>query len=89
MSVPPSVADKIIQRFPLAKAARKEGQLVLPFVVRGTVQDPKLRVDTQSLGNQVKKKVEERLEKVLQGDDQELQKLLDEGKDLLKQFFRK
>ncbi len=89
VSVPPSVANKIIQRFPLAKAARKEGQLVLPFIVRGTVQEPKFRMDTQSLGNQVKKKVEERLEKVLQGDDQELQKLLDEGKDLLKQFFRK
>ncbi len=89
VSVSPSMADKIIQRFPLAKVARREGQLVLPFVVRGTVQDPKFRVDTRSLGNQVKKKVEERLEKVLQGDDQELQKLLDEGKDLLKQFFRK
>ena len=89
VSVLPSVADKIIQRFPLAKVARREGQFVLPFVVRGTVQDPKFRLDTQSLGNQVKKKVEERLEKVLQGDDQELQKLLDEGKDLLKQFFRK
>ncbi len=89
VSISSSMADKIMQRFPLAKAARKEGQLVLPFIVRGTAQDPKFRVDTQSLGNQVKKKVEERLEKVLQGDDQELQKLLDEGKDLLRQFFRK
>jgi hypothetical protein len=53
------------------------------------VQDPVLRLDTQSLGNQVQKKIEERLEKALQGDDQELQKLLNEGKDLLKQFFRK
>ncbi len=88
VSVSPSVADKIVQRFPLAKVARREGQFVLPFVVRGTVKDPKLRVGTQSLGNQVKKKVEERLERVLQGDDQELQKLLDEGKDLLRQFFR-
>ncbi len=89
VSVSQSVADKIVQRFPLAKMARKEGQLVLPFVVKGTIRDPKFRLDTKSLGNQVKKKVEERLEKVLQGDDQELQKLLDEGKDLLKQFFRK
>jgi hypothetical protein len=62
---------------------------VLPFVVRGTIQDPKLRLDTQSLGNQVQKKIKKRLEKALQGDDQELQKLLDEGKDLLKRFFRK
>jgi hypothetical protein len=48
-----------------------------------------LRLDTKILGKQVQKEVEERLEKVLQGDDQELQKLLGEGKDLLKHFFRK
>ena len=89
LGVPPAIADKIIRRFPMAQVVRQKGQLVLPFVVRGTVQDPVLRLDTQSLGNQVQKKVEERLEKALQGDDQELQKLLDEGKDLLKQFFRK
>ena len=89
LHVPPSVTDKITQRFPLAKVARKEGKLALPFMVKGTIQDPKPRLDTRSLGNQVKKKVEERLEKVLQGDDQELQKLLDDGKDFLKQFFRK
>jgi hypothetical protein len=89
LSVPPAIAEKIIQRFPMAKVARQEGRLVLPLMVRGSVQDPKLRLDTKSLGNQVQKKVEERIKKVLQGDDQELQKLLDEGKDLLKHFFRK
>jgi hypothetical protein len=89
LGVPPAIADKIIRRFPMAKVVRKKGQLELPFVVGGTVQNPVLRLDTQSLGNQVHKKVEERLEKALQGDDQELQKLLDEGKDLLKHLFRK
>jgi len=89
LTVPPSIAEKIIQRFPMAKLVRQEGQLMLPFVVKGTVQDPVLRLDTQLLGNQVRKKVEERLEKALQGDDQELQKLLNEGKNLLQQFFRK
>jgi hypothetical protein len=89
LGVPPAIANKIIRRFPMAKVVKQEGQLVLPFVVRGTVQNPVLRLDTQTLGNQVQKKVEERLEKALQGDDQELQKLLDEGKDLLKHLFRK
>jgi len=88
VSVPPVIAEKIIQRFPMAKVVRQDGQLVLPFVIRGTTQDPKLLLDTQLLGKQVQKKVEERLEKALQGDDQELQKLLEEGKDLLKHFFR-
>lgn len=89
LGVPSAIADKIIRRFSMAKVVKKKGQLVLPFVVRGTVQNPALRLDTQSLGSQIQKKVEERLEKALQGDDQELQKLLDEGKDLLKQLFRK
>jgi hypothetical protein len=89
LGVPPAIADKITRRFPMAKVVRKKGQLELPFVVGGTVQNPVLRLDTQSLGNQVQKKVEERLKKALQGDDRELQKLLDEGKDLLKQLFRK
>jgi len=89
LSIPPALADTIIRRLPMAQVVRQEGQLVLPFVILGTVQDPELRLDTKILGKQVQKKVEERLEKVLQGDDQELQKLLDEGKDLLKHFFRK
>lgn len=89
LSIPPALADTIIRRFPMAQVVRHKGQLVLPFVILGTVQAPALRLDTQILGKQVQKKVEERLEKVLQGDDQELQKLLDEGKDLLKHFFRK
>lgn len=89
LRVPPAIANKIIHRFPMANVVRQEGGLELPFVVRGTVQDPNFRLDTQSLGNQVQKKIKKRLEKVLQGDDQELQKLLDEGKDLLKHFFRK
>jgi hypothetical protein len=89
VSLPPALAKNIFRRFPMAKVVQQEGQLVLPFVVGGRMQDPVLRLDTQILGKQVQKKVEQRLEKVLQGDDQELQKLLNEGKDLLKQFFRK
>jgi hypothetical protein len=88
IAVPSSMAEKIIQRFPLAKLVRQEGQLVLPFLVQGTVQNPVFRLDTRILGDQVRKKVEQRLEKALQGDKRELQKLLDEGKDLLRQFFR-
>ena len=89
LNVPPSIAEKIVQRFPLAKTVRQGGRLMLPFVVGGTVQDVKFRLDIQSLGSQVRKKIEKRLEKVLKGDNKELKELLDEGKDLLKHFFRK
>jgi len=88
IAVPHSIAEKIIQRFPMAKLVRQAGQLVLPFVVQGTVQNPVFRLDTRLLGNQVRQKVEQRLEKALQGDEEELQKLLNEGKELLRQFFR-
>jgi hypothetical protein len=87
LAVLPAIGDRIIQRIPMAKIVRQQGQLVLPFEVMGTVQDPVLQLDTRSFGNQVKKNVEERLEKVLQGDEQELQQLLKDGEDLLKQLL--
>lgn len=84
-----AISDRIIRQFPLAKVARQQRQLVLPFEVKGTLQEPALQLDTRSFGNQVKKNVERRLEKALQGDEQELQQLLKDGEDLLKQLFGK
>ncbi|HNP31162.1 MAG TPA: hypothetical protein PKK23_19100, partial [Nitrospirales bacterium] len=69
------------------KVAWHQGKLVLPFTVLGTVQKPLLQLDTQSLGHKVKTNVERRIEKVLQGDEQELQQLLQDGADVLKQLF--
>jgi hypothetical protein len=62
---------------------------VLPFEVKGTLPEPVLQLDTRSFGNQLQKNVERRLEKALQGDEQELQQLLKDGEDLLKQLFGK
>jgi len=87
LAISPAIGDRIIQRFPMAKVARHQGQLVLPFTVNGTVQDPVLQLDTQSFGDQVRTNVERRIEKVLQGDEQELQQLLQDGADVLKQLF--
>lgn len=89
IAVPRAIADQVIQRFPQAKLVLRAGQLELPFVVKGTVQNPVLGLDTRSLGNQIQKNVEKRLEKVLQGDNQELKNLLKDGQEFLKQFFRK
>jgi hypothetical protein len=82
-----AIADRIIQRFPMAKVARHQEQLVLPFTVNGTVQTPVLQLDTQSFGHQVTTNVEQRIEKALQGDEQELQQLLQDGADVLRQLF--
>ncbi|WNM58828.1 AsmA family protein [Candidatus Nitrospira allomarina] len=82
-----TIGERIIQRFPMAKVAWHQGRLVLPFTVMGTVQKPVLHFDTQSFGQQVKTNVERRIEKVLQGDEQELQQLLQDGADVLKQLF--
>lgn len=87
LAVSRTIGDRIIQRFPMAKVAWHQGRLVLPFTVMGTVQKPLLQLDTQSFGHQVKTNVERRIEKVLQGDEQELQQLLQDGADVLKQLF--
>lgn len=87
LAVSRMIGDRIIQRFPMAKVASNQGRLVLPFTVRGTLQKPLLQLDTQSFGNQIKTDVERRIEKVLQGDEQELQQLLQDGADVLKQLF--
>jgi hypothetical protein len=87
LALSPAIGDRIVQRFPMAKIVRQQGQLVLPFQVKGTVQQPRLQLDTKSFGDQVQKNVERRLEKVLQGDEQELQQLLKDGEDVLRQLF--
>jgi uncharacterized protein involved in outer membrane biogenesis len=87
LAVSRTIGERIIQRFPMAKVAWHQGKLVLPFTVLGTVQQPLLQLDTQSFGQQVKTNVERRIEKVLQGDEQELQQLLQDGADVLKQLF--
>ena len=87
LAVSRTIGDRIIQRFPMAKVAWHQGRLVLPFTVMGTVQKPLLQLDTQSFGQQVKTNVERRIEKVLQGDEQELQQLLQDGADVMKQLF--
>jgi len=90
LGVSPAIGDRIIQRFPMAKIVRRQhGRLVLPFQVRGTVQEPVLQLDTKSLGDQVRRNVERRLEKALQGDEQELQQFLKDGEELLRQLFGK
>jgi hypothetical protein len=87
LGIPPSIGDQVIRQYPMAKIVRQQGQLILPFVVKGTVQEPELQLDMKSIGDQVKRNVERKIEKALQGDEQELQKLLKEGEDVLKQLF--
>jgi uncharacterized protein involved in outer membrane biogenesis len=89
LAISSAISDRIIRQFPLAKVVRQQGQLVLPFEVKGTLPEPVLQLDTRSFGNQLQKNVEQRLEKALQGDEQELQQLLKDGEDLLKQLFGK
>jgi len=89
LAVSPGIGGRIIQHFPMAKIVRQQGRLVLPFEVMGTVQEPVLQLDTKSFGEQVKKNVERRLEKALQGDEQELQQLLKDGEELMRQLFGK
>ena len=87
-SFPQKIAKAVIQRFPLARVAMTGDRLTIPFVIEGTVQTPVLRLNTQSLGTQLQQRVNQALEKALQGDKQDMQELLQEGSQLLRQFFR-
>ena len=83
------VTKKILKRIPLAKVAQRKEQLVVPFVTVGTVQNPKIQLDTTFLGDALKKKVERSLKKALEGDQSEIKNLIEEGKGLLDNLFRK
>lgn len=85
---PQNISQNIIHRYPLAKMAKKEKGISLPFVVKGTAQAPSFQLDTGSLGSQIQQKVNEAFEKMLQGDDKNMQELLNDGKDLLRKFLR-
>ena len=83
------ITKKVHKRIPVTKVAQRKGQLALPFVTGGTVQDPKVQLDTTFLGDALKKKVERGLNKVLEGDQSEIKGMIKEGKGVLKNLFRK
>ena len=87
--LPPKVSESVTRRYPLAKVALKENRLRMPFVVKGTMQEPVLMLNTQSWEKQLQQRVNQTIEKVLQGDEKDLQELLHEGRDLLRQFLRR
>ncbi len=83
------VTKKVLKRIPLAKVARRNRQLVLPFVTGGTVSNPDVQLDTKFLSEALQKKVEQKLQKALEGDGKELKGLFKEGKGLLKNLLGK
>jgi hypothetical protein len=83
----PQVAEKILKKYPMAKVALKDERFVIPYVVKGTLDTPRLGLDAKVLGSQVKNLVRETVEKALKGDDDEVQQLLKKGEEALKKFF--
>ncbi len=83
------ITKKVLKRIPLAKVARRDGRLILPFVTKGTVQNPDVQLDTKFLSEALQQKVEQKLQKALEGDGKELKGLFKEGKGLLKNLFGK
>ena len=90
LGVPPAIADKIIRRFPMAKVVKKERAVGAPLCCKaGPFRILCFAWIPNLWAIRSKRKSKNALKKALQGDDRELQKLLDEGKDLLKHLFRK
>jgi AsmA protein len=85
--LPPQMAEKILRRYPMAKVALKGERFIIPYVVQGTLDAPRLGLDARVLGAQVKSLVRETVEKALKGDDEEIQQLLKKGEEALKKFF--
>jgi AsmA protein len=84
------LSRKIAGASPVAKFALKEGRLILPLTIGGTVQTPAYGLDMKGLtGNvreQVKKKAEEAIGGLLTGTTQP-QDLKRQGQDLLKELM--
>lgn len=89
LAISPAISDQIFQQLPVAKFMREQNRLVVPFEVQGTVQEPTLQFDLKAFANQFTKNVKQRMEKVWQGDEQELQQLLKGGKSVFKRLFGK
>lgn len=81
------LSQKIAGLSPVAKLAVKEGRLVLPLTVGGTIQTPSYGLDmkgvTANIQEQVKRKVEDTIDGLLKGTTkpQDLQR---QGQELLK-----
>ena len=83
------VSEKIIQQMPVAKVALQEGDLVVPFAVKGSLSQPTVGLDFGSIQKRLQKQVGEAVEKILQGDSKDVQEILKKGKSLLKGLFGK
>lgn len=81
------LSQKIAGASPVAKLALKEGRLILPLTIGGTIQAPSYGLDMKGLmgvvQEQVKKKAEEAISGLLKGTIKP-QDLKQQGRDLLK-----
>ena len=81
------LSQKIAGLSPVAKLAVKEGRLVLPLIIGGTIETPSYGLDMKGVGaaiqGQVKQKVEEAVDGLLKGTIKP-QDLQQQGQDLLK-----
>ena len=81
------LSQKIAGLSPVAKLAIKEGRLVLPLIVQGTLETPSYGLDMKGVGaniqEQVKQKVEDTVDGLLKGTIQP-RDLQQQGQELLK-----
>ena len=84
------LSQKIAGSSPVAKLAIKDGRLVLPLLITGTVQTPSYGLDmkgiTGKVQEQVQKKVEEAVGGLLKGTTKP-EDLKQQGQDLFKDFL--
>lgn len=81
------LSKKIIAQIPIAKVALQEEQLTVPFVVNGNVSQPQIGLDFRDIQQRLQKEAGKAIQKILQGDSKDVQKLLQQGKEMLKGLF--
>ena len=85
----PHLSKQIVQKKPIAKIALRQGELVAPFMVDGTISNPRVRLDLGAVQQHIQKKVGEAVQDILKGNPKDVGEILKKGKSLLKQFFGK
>ena len=83
------MSEQIIRRLPVATVALQEGELAVPFVVKGSLAEPEVDFDFAPIQKRLQKEVGKTVQKILQGDPKDVQEILKSGKSLFKQLFGK
>ncbi|MGB0910383.1 MAG: AsmA family protein [Nitrospirales bacterium] len=84
-----NVSGKIMKQMPLAKIALQEDNLVVPFTIKGTLSEPNVGLDFNSIQKRIQNQVGQAVQDILKGDPKDVKEILKQGKSFFKGLFGK